>query len=126
MGFNPFRQQRRSAALLGVDGHPVTVEVHVSVGIPAFTIVGLPDTACRESRDRIRAALTTSGIGWPNKKITVNLAPSGLRKIGSGLDLAMAVALVVAADELPTPDVAGLGFVGELGLDGTIRPVPGI
>ncbi len=88
-----------SATLLGVDGHPVTVEVHVTVGLPGFTIVGLPDTACRESRDRVRAALTTSGIGWPNQKITINLAPSGVRKIGAGLDLAIAVGLLVAAGD---------------------------
>ncbi|HEY2811909.1 MAG TPA: YifB family Mg chelatase-like AAA ATPase [Acidimicrobiales bacterium] len=115
-----------SATLLGVDGHPVTVEVHVAVGIPSFAIVGLPDAACREARDRIRAALATSGIEWPNKKITVNLAPSGLRKIGSGLDLAMAVGLLVASERVPSFAVDGVGFVGELGLDGSIRPVPGV
>ena len=115
-----------SATLLGVDGHPVTVEVHVTVGLPGFTIVGLPDTACRESRDRVRAALTTSGIGWPNQKITINLAPSGVRKIGAGLDLAIAVGLLVAAGKVPAAAVEGLGFVGEMGLDGTIRSVPGM
>ena len=114
-----------SATLLGVDGHAVRVEVHVATGIPTFTIVGLPDTACRESRDRVRAALATSGIAWPNKRITVNLAPSGLRKIGSGLDLAMAIALVTAAGNVPLAAVDGLGFLGELGLDGSIRAVPG-
>jgi len=115
-----------SATLLGVDGHPVTVEVHVSVGLPGFTIVGLPDTACRESRDRVRAALTTSGIGWPNQRITINLAPSGVRKVGAGLDLAIAVGLLVATGAVPGPAVEGLAFVGELGLDGTIRAVPGV
>jgi magnesium chelatase family protein len=115
-----------SATLLGVDGHPVTVEVHEAVGIPGFTIVGLPDTACREARDRVRAALTTSGIAWPSKKVTINLAPSGLRKIGAGLDLAIAVGMVVASGLVPPSCVDGLAFVGELGLDGTIRSVPGI
>jgi magnesium chelatase family protein len=115
-----------SATLLGVDGHPVTVEVHCTVGLPGFTIVGLPDTSCRESRDRVRAALTSSGIPWPNKKITINLAPSGLRKMGAGLDLAIAIGVVVAADLVPASTVEGLGFVGELGLDGTIRSVPGV
>jgi magnesium chelatase family protein len=115
-----------SATLLGVDGHPVTVEVHATVGLPGFTIVGLPDTACRESRDRVRAALTTSGLGWPNRKITINLAPSGLRKIGAGLDLAIAVGLVVAAGMVPAAAVEGMAFIGELGLDGTIRTVPGV
>ena len=91
----------RSATLLGVEGHPVTVEVHVAVGIPSFTLVGLPDTACRESRERVRAAFASSGLGWPNKKITVNLAPSALRKIGASLDLAIAVGVLVASDDIP-------------------------
>jgi magnesium chelatase family protein len=115
-----------SATLLGVDGHPVTVEVHVTVGLPKFTLVGLPDTACRESRDRVRAALVSSGIGWPNKRITVNLAPSALRKLGACLDLAIAVGLLVAGDDIPAAAIDGMGFIGELGLDGTIRPVPGV
>ena len=116
----------RSATLLGVEGHAVTVEVHVSVGIPSFTLVGLPDTACRESRERVRAAFVSSGLGWPNKRITVNLAPSALRKVGASLDLAIAVGVLVAGDELPPTMVDGVGFVGELGLDGTIRRVPGV
>ena len=115
-----------SATLLGVDGHPVTVEVHVSIGIPSFTLVGLPDTACREAISRVRAAFTSAGLGWPNKRITVNLAPSALRKVGSCLDLAIAVGLLVAGDDIPPAAVEGMGFVGELGLDGTIRPVPGV
>ena len=116
----------RSATLLGVEGHPVTVEVHVSVGIPSFTLVGLPDAACRESRERVRAAFASSGLGWPNKKITVNLAPSALRKIGASLDLAIAVGVLVASDDIPPTVVDNTGFIGELGLDGTIRSVPGV
>ena len=116
----------RSATLLGVEGHPVTVEVHVSVGIPSFTLVGLPDAACRESRERVRAAFASSGLGWPNKKITVNLAPSALRKIGASLDLAIAVGVLVASDDIPPTVVDNTGFIGELGLDGTIRTVPGV
>jgi magnesium chelatase family protein len=115
-----------SATLLGVDGQPVTVEVHVSVGIPSFTLVGLPDTSCREASSRVRAALASCGLRWPNKRITVNLAPSAVRKVGSCLDLAIAVGLLVAADDIPAGAVDGVGFVGELGLDGTIRPVPGV
>ena len=80
-----------SATLLGVDGRPVSVEVHVSNGLPGFTVVGLPDASCRESRDRARAALLSSGLAWPLRRVTVNLAPSSLRKGGAGLDLPIAI-----------------------------------
>ena len=115
-----------SATLLGVEGQPVTVEVHVSNGIPGFTVVGLPDASCRESRDRVRAALLSSGLGWPLRRITVNLAPSGVRKGGAGLDLAIAVGVLVATGELAPEAVAGLSFLGELGLDGAVRCVTGV
>jgi magnesium chelatase family protein len=111
--------------LLGVRGRPVLVEVHVSNGLPGFTVVGLPDAACREARDRVRAALLSSGLSWPLRRVTVNLAPSGVRKTGAGLDLPIAIGLLVATGELDQVAVAGCGFVGELGLDGTIRSVPG-
>ena len=116
----------RSATFLGVEGRPVTVEVHVSTGLPAFQIVGLPDEACRESRDRVRAAVLSSGLAWPSCRMTVNLAPSNQRKGGSGLDLAIAVGLLAARGEIPTEAVAGFGFVGELGLDGSLRAVAGV
>jgi magnesium chelatase family protein len=115
-----------SATLLGVDGRPVTVEVHISSGLPGFTVVGLPDTSCREARDRVRAAILSSKLAWPTRKITVNLAPSGLRKVGSGLDLAIALAVLIADEQLVDADLSGLGFLGELGLDGALRPVPGM
>ncbi len=115
-----------SATLLGVEGTPVAVEVHVSNGLPGFTVVGLPDASCRESRDRVRAALMSSGLTWPLKRVTVNLAPSSVRKGGAGLDLPIAVGLLVASDDLVGEAVAGCGFIGELGLDGSIRRVPGI
>jgi len=115
-----------SATLLGVDGSPVLIEVHVSAGIPGFTIVGLPDAACRESRDRVRAALLSSKLAWPLRRVTVNLAPSGARKGGAGLDLPIAVALLVACGELDAETVTGLAMLGELGLDGSIRRVPGV
>jgi len=115
-----------SAILHGVDGHPVSVEVHVSAGLPGFTVVGLPDAAVRESRDRVRAALLSSHLSWPSRRVTVNLAPSGVRKTGAGLDLPIAIGLLVAAEVLPSACVERTGFVGELGLDGTLRPVPGI
>jgi len=114
-----------SATLLGVDGRPVVVEVHVSNGLPGFAIVGLPDAACRESRDRVRAALLSSALPWSVKRVTVNLAPSGMRKGGAGLDLAVAVGLLVAAGELPPESVTGMAFLGELGLEGTVRAVAG-
>lgn len=115
-----------SAVLQGVDGRAVEVEVHVAPGLPTFTVVGLPDTAVRESRDRVRAAILSSGLRWPAQRVTVNLAPSGLRKSGAGLDLAVAVGVLTALGQLPGDAVQGTGFVGELGLDGSLRPVPGI
>ncbi len=115
-----------SATLLGVEGRPVTVEIHVSNGIPGFTVVGLPDAACREARDRVRAALMSTGLTWPLKRVTVNLAPSGVRKGGPGLDLPIAIALLVANGDLAPELVANTAFVGELGLDGSLRRVPGM
>jgi magnesium chelatase family protein len=114
-----------SATLFGVEGRPVRVEVHVSSGLPGFTVVGQPDTTCREARDRVRAALLSSGLKWPMARVTVNLAPPGLRKVGTCLDLPIAVALLAASEQLPLGCVADRAFVGELGLDGSIRPVPG-
>ncbi len=115
-----------SASLLGATGIPVRVEVHVGKGLPGFRIVGQPDPACRESRDRVRAAVMSSGHEWPAKAITVNLAPSGLRKVGAGLDLAIAVGVLIATEQVPPDAADGLGFVGEVGLDGTLRRVPGV
>lgn len=114
-----------SAALLGVDGLPVTVEVHAARGLPSFTVVGQPDAACREARDRVRAAIESSGPTWVHQRYTVNLAPTTLRKGGAALDLAIAVAVLVATGHLAQATVADIGFVGELGLDGAIRPVAG-
>src|SRR5580693_9354472 len=114
-----------SAVLIGVDGKLVSVEVHVSNGLPGFTVVGLPDAAVRESRDRVRAALLSSDLSWPLRRVTVNLAPSGIRKSGAGLDLPIAIGLLVASGELEPAAVSGLAFVGELGLDGSLRGVPG-
>lgn len=115
-----------SAVVVGAEGHPVTVEVHVGDGLPGFHVVGLPDTTVREARDRVRAAVSSAGLGWPDTKITVNLAPSRQRKSGSGLDLAIAVGVVVAAGLVPAEAVSRLAFIGELGLDGSVRAVPGV
>jgi magnesium chelatase family protein len=115
-----------AVTLTGAVGRAVSVEVHVSNGLPGFTIVGLPDAAVRESRDRVRAALLSSGLPWPLRRVTVNLAPSGVRKGGAGLDLAIAVGVLVATGELPASATTGLAFCGELGLNGSLRHVPGM
>ncbi len=115
-----------SATLNGAVGRPVSVEVHVSNGLPGFTIVGLPDAAVREARDRVRAAVLSSGLPWPLRRVTVNLAPSGVRKGGAGLDLPIAVGLLVATGEISPASTEGLAFCGELGLNGSLRHVPGM
>lgn len=115
-----------SATLFGVDGHAVTVEVHVSGGLPGFTLVGSPDATCREARDRVRAAIMSAGHTWPMRRITVNLAPSAIRKMGASLDVAIAVGVLIADGQLPSSSIEGMAFVGELGLDGSLRTVPGI
>ncbi len=114
-----------SAVLTGVEGNRVSVEVHVSNGLPGFTVVGLPDAAVREARDRVRAALLSSHLAWPLRRVTVNLAPSGMRKCGAGLDLPIAIGVLVASGELDPDAVATTAFIGELGLDGSLRAVPG-
>ena len=114
-----------SATLLGAEGHRVTVEVHVGSGLPGFSIVGQPDDICREARDRVRAAIMSSEYRWPQGRVTVNLAPSGHRKGGGGLDLAIAVGLMIADEQLPPGDAELFGFLGELGLDGSLRGVAG-
>jgi magnesium chelatase family protein len=115
----------RSAVLEGVDGRIVTVEVHVSRGLPGYTVVGLPDAAGRESRERVRAALLSSGLEYPQQRVTVNLAPASVRKTGAGLELGVALALTCAAGGLPAGALDGVGVLGELGLDGGVRSVVG-
>jgi magnesium chelatase family protein len=115
-----------SVALVGVRGHLIEVEADIASGLPATILVGLPDTALREARDRIRAAIVNTGESWPNSKITVGLSPAALPKRGSGFDLAIAVAILAAAEAVPVAAVAGKMFLAELGLDGRLRPVPGV
>lgn len=115
----------RSATLLGVDGQLVRVEVHVSAGLPAYNVVGLPDAAGRESRERVRAALLSSDLPFPLKRITVNFAPANVRKSGAGLELAVALGILLAEDQLPAGCLDGVAVLGELGLDGAVRRVPG-
>ncbi len=112
-------------ALLGVEASTVKVEVDVHRGLPAFQIVGLPDTAVRESRERVRAALVNSGFQFPMQRITANLAPADLPKVGPRFDLAIAAALLAASQQLPQSTLDRFALAGELALDGLIRPVPG-
>jgi magnesium chelatase family protein len=114
-----------SSTLHGVFGAPITVEVHIGHGLPGFAIVGQPDEACRESRDRVRAALLCSGVEWPNRRITVNLAGASEKRGGPTADLAIAVGVLVANGELPAEATSGTAFLGELGLDGSLRPAAG-
>jgi magnesium chelatase family protein len=115
----------RTFALIGVSAEPVHVEVDIGSGLPSFTIVGLPDAAVRESRERVRSALTNSGFRYPQHRITANLAPADVRKAGPGFDLAIATALLVATGQLPRTVLDRFALAGELALDGAIRPVPG-
>ena len=115
----------RTFTLDGISARPVRVEVDVHRGLPNFTIVGLPDTAVREARERVRAALVNCGFEFPLRRIVVNLAPASLRKAGPGMDLAIAAALLSAAGELEWEGLARVALAGELALDGSLRPVQG-
>ncbi|WP_298459598.1 YifB family Mg chelatase-like AAA ATPase [uncultured Cellulomonas sp.] len=115
-----------AVSLLGMSGHLVEVEAHLAASVPGFTLVGLPDTALAESRDRVRAAVTSSGLGWPQRRITVNLSPASLPKAGSGFDLAIAVAMLAGAGVLDPARAAPVVHLGELGLDGRLRAVRGV
>ncbi len=112
--------------LVGLVGHLVEVEADLAAGLPAFTLTGLPDASLNEARDRVRAALVNSGERWPNQRITVNLLPASLPKFGSGFDLSIAVTVLGGAGKVPLSRLAGVAVIGELGLDGTVRPVPGV
>src|ERR1700689_932960 len=115
-----------SIALVGVQGHPVEIEADIENGLVGLMLVGLPDTALREARDRIRSAIVNSGEKWPNRRITVGLSPASLPKRGSGFDLGIAAAIMCAAGAVPARLLSGLVLLGELGLDGRVRPVPGV
>jgi magnesium chelatase family protein len=115
-----------SVALVGVTGHVVEVEVDIANGLVGMILVGLPDTALREARDRIRAAIVNSGEQWPQRKITVGLSPASLPKRGSWFDLAIALGVLAAAGTMPRAALDGMMLFGELGLDGRLRPVRGV
>ncbi|WP_216853676.1 YifB family Mg chelatase-like AAA ATPase [Phytoactinopolyspora halotolerans] len=112
-------------ALVGVQGTVVDIDVHIG-GMPGFTLVGLPDASLYEARDRVRAAILSSGERWPLQKITASLSPAALPKRGSHFDLGVAVAVLSAAEELPEAAIEDVVFIGELGLDGRLRSVPGV
>lgn len=112
-------------ALEGIDSREVTVEVDVRRGLPAFTVVGLPDAAVREARERVRAAILNSGLEFPMKRLTANLAPASVRKAGPSFDLALAVAVLAASGQLAPERLAGCAVCGELSLSGELRAVHG-
>ena len=115
-----------SVALLGLEGHLVTVEVDIADGLPGYALLGLPDAALSESRDRVRSAIVNCAEVWPNRKVTVSLSPAWLPKSGSSFDLAICIALLSAHDTVPRERIADILFLGELSLDGRIRSVRGV
>ncbi|WP_069170454.1 YifB family Mg chelatase-like AAA ATPase [Streptomyces griseus] len=115
-----------SVALVGVEGVVVEVQADLEPGVAAFTLVGLPDKSLVESRDRVRAAVVNSGAEWPQKKLTVGLSPASVPKAGSGFDLAVACAVLGAAERIDPAAIADVVMIGELGLDGRVRPVRGV
>lgn len=117
--------QVRSYALFGLEAYPVIVEVDVSPGLPTYALVGLPDKAVEESRERVRAALKNAGFPYPQARVVVNLAPAELRKEGSQFDLPIAIGLLAAQGAVAPEALEGVALAGELGLDGALRPVPG-
>ena len=101
----------RTIALIGMDGHIVNVETSVANGVVSFTLVGLPDASLRESKDRVRSALSACGLGLPNQRVTVNLSPAGLPKSGSGFDLAIALSVLLASGQIPPDAVVDTLFL---------------
>lgn len=114
-----------SASVLGVDGYVVSVETDLGLGLPQFTIVGLPDAAVKESQHRVQAAIRNCGLNFPNRRITVNLAPADVKKEGAAFDLPIAIGIIAAAGGLPPASYHNFALLGELSLDGTLRPIRG-
>jgi len=115
-----------SFGLLGIEAYPIEIEVDVSRGLPAVTLVGLADTAIRESRERVKSAIKNSGFDWPSEKITISLAPSDIKKEGPSFDLAIALAILSATQQLNNQNLKNYYVLGELSLDGSLRPTRGI
>lgn len=122
----PILARTHAAALAGISAHVIAVETHVGPGLVSFNLVGMPDASVRESRDRVRAALQSCGIDWFEHRVTINLSPAGIPKMGSAFDLAIAVGLLTARRVLSAGSVDGTVFMSELGLDGSLRPIRGI
>lgn len=114
-----------SGTVIGVDAHPVQIEVDITRGMEAFSIVGLPDAAVRESRERVRSAIRNSGFGYPTDRVTVNLAPADIKKEGPSFDLPIAIAILIASGQVSADDLNQTAIIGELALDGLVRPVAG-
>lgn len=112
-------------SVVGLQAPQVFVEVHLSQGLPALTIVGLPEASVRESKDRVRSALINSGYEFPNRRLTINLAPADLPKDGARLDLPIAMGILAASGQIDDKVLAQFEFVGELALNGELRPVSG-
>lgn len=116
----------KTIALVGLEGYVIDIEVDIAEGLPGYTLLGLPDTALTESRDRVRSALVNSGFAWPNRRVTVSLSPAWLPKKGSNFDLPIAIALLIATGEIHQESCDEIVFMGELGLDGSLRFVRGV
>ncbi len=115
-----------SFGLLGIEAYPVEIEVDISRGLPAVTLVGLADTAIRESKERVKSAIKNSGFEWPAERITVSLAPSDIKKEGTSFDLAIALGILAATEQLNSERMRDYYILGELSLDGSLRPTRGI
>ncbi|OGW77811.1 MAG: hypothetical protein A3I73_00555 [Omnitrophica bacterium RIFCSPLOWO2_02_FULL_45_16] len=115
-----------SSCVIGIDAYEVTAEVDIGAGLPGFNIVGLPDMAIKESRDRIKAAIKNSGFSFPAKKIIVNLAPADIKKEGASFDLPIALAILSTEDVIDSSLLQRYVFLGELSLDGRVKPIKGV
>jgi magnesium chelatase family protein len=118
--------QVSAISLLGLAGEIIQVESDVSDGVPSYSLLGLPDAALSESRDRVRAAIVNSELSWPNRKVVVSLSPAWLPKSGSSFDLPIALSLLAAQEVIPKEQMRETIFIGELALDGSIRPIRGV
>ncbi len=116
----------RSLAVLGIDAFEIGIEADTSEMLPGLTIVGLPDSAVRESRERVMSAIKNCGFQFPNRKITINMAPADMKKEGSGFDLPIAIGLLIASSQIDIVNPERFCIAGELSLDGTVKPIKGV